>query len=147
MTQFLVLVHVLGATIWTGGHLVLALVILPRARRAGDPRIVQEFEAGYERLAVPALLVQAASGIWLAFRAKPDDVSWFDLGAFPVSHVALKLLLFIGIIALAIHAKRRVLPELEAGNLDTYGGHVWVVTLLSVGLVAVGVGLSTGGFF
>ena len=129
MTQLLIFVHMLGATVWTGGHLVLALVILPRARHAGDPRIVQEFEAGYERLAVPA------------------DVAWSDVMTFPVSHIVLKLLLLIGILALAVHAKRRVLPQLEARHLGVYGRHVWAVTVLSVGLVALGVGLSTGGFF
>ncbi|MBV1860098.1 MAG: hypothetical protein KUG77_16920, partial [Nannocystaceae bacterium] len=36
--------HILGATVWTGGHLVLVLVVLPRARRGGDPSVVQEFE-------------------------------------------------------------------------------------------------------
>ena len=147
MTQLLIFVHMLGATVWTGGHLVLALVILPRARRAGDPRIVQEFEVGYERMAVPALLAQVATGVWLAVRAKPDDVAWSQLMTFPVSHIALKLLLLMGILALAVHAKLRVLPQLEAGLLGLYGRHVWAVTVLSVGLVALGVGLSTGGFF
>lgn len=145
MTQLLVFVHIICATIWTGGHLVLTLAILPRARRANDPRIVQEFEAGYERLAVPALLTQVASGVWLALRAKPDDVAWSDVGTFPVSYVALKLLLLFAILALAVHAKRRVLPKLEAGDLGVYAGHAWAVTALSVGLVAVGVLLSTGG--
>ncbi len=147
MSQLLIFVHVLGATVWTGGHLVLALVILPRARRAGDVRIVQEFETGYERLAVPALLAQVGTGVWLAFRAKPADVSWSDLTTFPVSHITLKLLLLLGIIALAVHAKLRVLPRLETGELGVYGRHVWAVTILSVGLVAVGVGLSTEGLF
>lgn len=147
MTQLLILLHVLGAAVWAGGHLVLALVVLPRARRASDPRIVKEFEAGYERLAMPALLAQVASGIWLALRAKPANVSWSDLATFPVSHIALKLLLLVGILVLAVHAKLRVLPRLEAEGLDVYGRHVWAVTVLSVGLVAVGVGLSTGGFF
>ena len=145
--QFLIFVHVLGATVWTGGHLVLVLVVLPRARRASDPGVVQEFEEGYERLALPALLSQVASGVWLALRAKPADVSWSQLATFPVSHIALKLALLAGVLALAVHAKRRVLPELEAGNLETYGAHAWAVTLLSTGLVAVGVGLSTGGLF
>ena len=147
MTQLVILAHVLGATVWTGGHLVLALVILPRARRANDPRIVQEFERGYERLAVPALLVQVASGLWLAYRAIPDGVAWSDLSTFPVSHIALKLLLLAGILALAVHAKRHVLPRLDVGRIDLYSRHVWAVTVLSVGLVSLGVGLSTGGFF
>lgn len=147
MTQLLIFVHLLGAAIWTGGHLVLVLVVLPRARSAGDARVVQEFEAGYERLAMPALVAQVVTGAWLAVRSKPDAVAWSDVLTFPVSHVGLKLVLLAGILVLAVHAKRRVLPRLEAGDLGVYGGHAWAVTALSVGLVAVGVGLSTGGFF
>ncbi len=147
MLQLLIFLHVLGATIWAGGHLVLALVILPRARRARDPRIIQDFEAGYEKLAIPALGVQIATGAWLAIRTKPADVAWTDLTTFPVSHVALKVLLLLGIIALAVHAKLKVLPRLDASNLDSLGKHIVTVTLLSVGLVALGVGLSTGGYF
>jgi putative copper export protein len=145
MIRLLILLHVLGATIWTGGHLVLALVILPMARRARDARIILEFEAAYERLAVPALLVQLATGPWLALLAKPENVSWSDLATFPVSYVALKLLLVLGILALAVHAKRSVLPRLGAEDFGNYGIHVWAVTLLSVGLVAIGVVLATEG--
>jgi len=33
----LVIVHALAATVWTGGHLVLDLGVLPRALRAASP--------------------------------------------------------------------------------------------------------------
>ena len=32
--------HILAATIWTGGHIVLATTVLPRALKAADPRIL-----------------------------------------------------------------------------------------------------------
>ncbi len=50
--------HVLGAAVWSGGHLVLALVIMPRAKRVGDARVMKELEASFEPLAVPARLAQ-----------------------------------------------------------------------------------------
>ncbi len=33
MYATILLLHILGATIWTGGHLVLAVTILPRVLR------------------------------------------------------------------------------------------------------------------
>ena len=36
MYGWALLLHVLGATIWTGGHLILALTILPRVLREQD---------------------------------------------------------------------------------------------------------------
>lgn len=147
MFQLLLLIHVLGAVIWTGGHLVLVCVVLPRARRAGDAGAVRDFEAGFEPLAVPALVAQVASGAWLAAQLKPADVGWLEVGSYPLSHVALKVVAILAILALAVHAKLRVLPRLEEGDLTAYSRHALAVTVLSVGLVVMGVGLATGGYF
>ncbi len=67
--------HVLGATIWTGGHLVLAFTVLPRALRARDPAILQDFEQGYERIGIPALLVQLPPGSGWPGRWCPTPVT------------------------------------------------------------------------
>lgn len=40
MYGMLLLLHILGATIWTGGHIVLALVVLPRALRERSPAVL-----------------------------------------------------------------------------------------------------------
>jgi uncharacterized membrane protein len=36
--------HILGATVWAGGHLVLAMTILPNALRQRRAAMVNEFE-------------------------------------------------------------------------------------------------------
>src|SRR5206468_3592572 len=74
--RLLVVLHLLGATVWVGGHLVLSLVVLPRALAARDPSIVREFESGYERIGLPALLLQALTGVWLALHWVPDMATW-----------------------------------------------------------------------
>ena len=56
MHRLLVLLHLLGAAVWVGGHLVLSLTVLPRALRAGDPRILLDFESGYERLGIESVM-------------------------------------------------------------------------------------------
>ena len=63
MYSLLLLLHILAATVWTGGHLVLALTVLPRALRARDPQILLQFESGYERVGMPALLLQVLTGL------------------------------------------------------------------------------------
>jgi len=50
--RLLIILHLLGASVWVGGHLVLSLVVLPRALHARDASIVREFESGYERASV-----------------------------------------------------------------------------------------------
>ena len=71
MFRFILILHLLGACIWVGGHLVLLFTILPKALREGDPGAVLRFEHGYERIGIPALLIQAVTGIWLAARYVP----------------------------------------------------------------------------
>ena len=70
------IVHVLAATIWTGGHLVLALAILPGALRERSPAIIEAFERPFEKVGLPALLLQVASGLYLATRLAPAPASW-----------------------------------------------------------------------
>jgi putative copper export protein len=147
LQTLLILVHVLGATIWTGGHLVLSLTVLPRALRARDPRIVEEFESGFERLGIPALVVQVATGVWLAFRRLPEFSTWFAFDSFVSTYIFVKLMLLTATLALAVHARLRLLPSLDAATLTTLAWHIIAVTVLSVLFVVMGVGLRTGGIF
>ncbi len=51
----------LGATVWTGGHLVLAIGFLPGALKSGDASLLRSVEERFERVGIPALLLQIAS--------------------------------------------------------------------------------------
>jgi hypothetical protein len=42
--RILIALHLVGASVWIGGHLVLATTILPRALRNRDPAIILDFE-------------------------------------------------------------------------------------------------------
>ena len=74
--RLLIILHLLGASVWVGGHLVLSLVVLPRALHARDASIVREFESGYERIGLPALALQVLTGVWLALHWVPDIRGW-----------------------------------------------------------------------
>lgn len=147
----LVILHVLGATIWTGGHLVLALTVLPRALRQSDPGIVTRFESGFERLALPALAAQAVTGPWLAYLHRPDVAGWFAPSDRVEAHILAKLVMLAATLALAAHARMRVIPALDApGARDTelkrLAWHIRLITLLAVIFVLAGVDIRTGGF-
>ncbi|WP_315980488.1 hypothetical protein [Aliamphritea spongicola] len=45
------LLHVLAATVWTGGHLVLAVGVLPRVLKHSDVAYIKAFESGFEKSA------------------------------------------------------------------------------------------------
>ncbi|MGM0926566.1 MAG: CopD family protein [Pseudomonadota bacterium] len=139
MTATLLLLHLLGATIWTGGHLVLAFTILPRVLKGRDVAALHWFEQGYEKLGMPALLVQIVTGVWLAWQKVPSLALWFDMDAGPIAHlIRIKLLLLLLTALVAAHARFRVIPRLSFDTLPLMAWHIAAVTLLSVAFVATG---------
>ncbi len=140
----MLILHVLGATIWAGGHLVLAITVLPRALRARDPDIVLSFESGFERLGIPALVVQVVTGFWLAQRLVPPG-EWLTFDSPLAGHVGAKIILLGLTVVLAAHARLRIIPRLDAARLPILAAHIIAVTVLAVLFVLLGVGLRTGG--
>jgi len=142
--RLLVVLHLLGASVWVGGHLVLSLSVLPRALRARDPAIISEFESGFERIGISALLVQVVTGLWLAYHWAPDIAGWFFPSTPAARLVLVKLALLAATVALAVHARLRVVPRLNAATLRILAYHIVSVTLLGVALLVVGVAIRTG---
>lgn len=146
--SILLFLHVLGACVWFGGHMVLSFVVLPKAKKAQDPSILVEFEQSFERLGIPALVVQVLTGPILALRYAPVG-DWFLWQNETQDHIASKLLVLVIIVFLAVSMKRKVLPRLRAGEtkaLRAAAGHVHTVTFLSFLLILTGLSLHTGGF-
>lgn len=146
MFYLVMVVHLLGAAVWIGGHIVLATTVLPRALAARDPGILLRFEQGYERVGMPALLGQVLSGLWLAYDLEPDLGLWFSFSDTITTGIALKLMILATTAGFAVNARFRVIPTLSADTLPLMGWHIRMVTLLSVLFVLVGAFLRTGGF-
>ena len=144
-TRALVLfLHVLGASVWTGGHLVLAAVVLPRALKARSITELQAFEANFERIGIPALVTQIITGVWLALGLLPG-ASWFDTSSPMARAVMLKLGLLACTAVLAVDARLRIIPRLTPERLGGLALHIIPVTVFSVLFVLAGVLLRFGG--
>ncbi len=147
MHGIVLLLHLLSATVWTGGHLVLALTILPRALAEKSPVELLKFESAFERVGIPALLIQVATGLWLAHRMVPDPSRWLSFGD-PVSRlIGVKLLLLATTVALAADARLRVLPRMSPDRLTSLAWHIVPVTVIAVLFAVVGVSFRTGWFY
>lgn len=144
MYRLLIILHLLGASVWVGGHLVLSLVVLPRALHARDASIVREFESGYERIGLPALALQVLTGVWLALHWVPDIRGWLAPASLQGWLVLVKLGLLAATLALAAHARFRLVPVLDAGALSSLAYHIVGVTLLGVAMLMTGVAIRTG---
>ncbi|MGY3856059.1 CopD family protein [Aeromonas intestinalis] len=141
------LLHILAATVWTGGHIVLSVVVLPRVLRERSPARLLEFESVYEKIGMPALIIQVITGLFLAHRMLPDVSQWLDFSN-PVAHpILLKLSLLALTLCFALSARFRVIPNLSEKNLTTMAWHIIPVTIISILFVITGVSFRTGWFY
>jgi putative copper export protein len=147
MHGMVLLLHLLGATIWTGGHLVLGLSILPKALKENSVSRIQDFEQAYEKIGIPALIIQVLTGVWLAWRLIPQWSLWLQVDNPVVRLIWFKLLLLLITLLLAADARIRVIPTLSSKNLRQLAWHIIPVTLISVLFVVVGVSFRTGWWF
>ena len=143
----LLLLHILAATIWTGGHIVLAVAVLPRVLKESSPQLLLNFESAYEKIGMPALIVQIITGVMLAHRLLPDISQWFNTS----NPVAYPIIAKLGLLALtvgfAVSARFRVIPNLSPANLNVMAWHIVSVTVISILFVVVGVSFRTGWFY
>lgn len=144
MLNILLILHLLGASIWTGGHLILALVILPKALSSHSIEGLMAFEEKFEKVGMPALAVQIITGIWMAYQLLPNVGSWFELDNDLSILISLKLLLLLLTIIVALHARFYRIPNLTADTLKSFSVNIILVTLLSVAFVIVGTLFRTG---
>lgn len=135
--KYLIVLHVLGACVWVGGHLVLALSVLPKALKKKNPEIVREFEVHYERVGIPALLLQVITGLMIAVIYMPVS-EWFTFQDRAHTHIGLKLILLLITFLLAIHARLFIIPKLSQNNLSLLAWHIAAVTIIAVLMLFLG---------
>ncbi len=139
--RLIIILHILSATIWTGGHLVLTLAFLPKAWKKNDFSIVESFETRYEKIGIPSLLLLIATGIYMTTIYAPDILS-FDFSQHYTKHLFLKYLLIIFTLMLAVHARFFLIPK---RSLKPLAIHILMITILSVLFVILGYSTRSGG--
>ena len=146
--HILLVLHLIAATIWVGGHLVLAIGYLPKAFKRKDFSYIGNFEKTYEPIGMPSLAVLIITGILMAYDYNAGFSSWFSF-ATPIERVvSLKLTFLLTTVCFAISAQTRVLPKLRKGQLNKLpemAVHIICVTLIGVLMVILGSLVRIGG--
>ncbi len=144
MLNYILILHLLGATVWTGGHLILTLVVLPKALSSRNIDGLMQFEQLFERVGMPALVLQIITGLWMAYQLLPNIAAWFKLDNDFSILISLKLLLLLMTVLVALHARFYRIPRLSIHTLKGFSINVILVTLFSVAFVVVGTLFRTG---
>ncbi len=144
--SILVILHILAASVWTGGQLILNLRVLPDALRLGSVSGVRTFEKYFEPLRVISLSLQVISGLWMTWIYLPAGEGLFTIQSPITALLTAKLILLALAFALALHAQIRLIPNLTDENLVELAWHIRSITTVSIAFVVVGVGIRLGGF-
>ena len=137
MNKYLIILHVLAATVWVGGHLVLAIGILPSVLKNKDVDLLLGFETKYERVGMPALIILVVTGIYMAITYLPM-AQWFNFSNDLSRHISIKIILLGMTIAFAINARFRVIPNLTINSLKLMAFHIISVTIFAVLFLVTG---------
>lgn len=147
MYKLTIAIHLIAATIWTGGHLVLFFAVLLPALRTRDHTRITAFEQHFEKIGIPALLALVITGVLMALEQAGSFAAWFSL-ATPISRtVVLKLSLLLFTVILALHARLSIIPRLNEKTLNSLAVHITLVTLIAVLFALTGVLHRFGGIW
>lgn len=144
MLNYILILHLLGATVWTGGHLILTLVVLPKALSSRNIDGLMQFEQLFERVGMPALVLQIITGLWMVYQLLHNIAAWFKLDNDFSILISLKLLLLLMTVLVALHARFYRIPRLSIHTLKGFSINIILVTLFSVAFVVVGTLFRTG---
>ncbi len=147
MTTLLLFLHLIFATIWVGGHIILCIGFLPRALYQKNRDIITEFESVYEKIGIPSLIGQVITGILLSIYKVSNWQELFLWNSFYGRHFILKIFLLVLTIILAIHARLKIIPDLKESNLKILGIHIILVTIISIFFVLVGLSFRINIFY
>lgn len=137
--------HLIAATIWVGGHLLLSICYLPTALKKKDPQIILNFERKFEKLGMSSLVVLILSGTWMAYDFGVTFKTWFSFSGSFEKAVSIKLLLLFLTFIFAICAQLYFIPKLNQNNIKNMAFVILSVTTIGVAMLVLGSTLRYGG--
>lgn len=143
--HILLVIHLIAASVWVGGHLVLSIGLLPKALKQKDPNIIIDFERKYEPVGMPALVLLIITGVWMAYDYGVPIHQWFSFSGSIETVISTKLLLLFLTFGFALHAQLDVIPNLNKDNLKEMAFHIVTVTVIGVTMLVLGSSVRYGG--
>ncbi|MGV1012234.1 MAG: copper resistance protein CopD [Flavobacterium sp.] len=143
--QIILIIHLLAASIWVGGHLFLILRILPATLQQKDISILSDFRLKFGKIGMPSLLILVVTGILLAYDYNVPISDWFSFSNPIEKIVSIKLLLLFTSLSLAVHAQKVVFTKLTSNIMLPAIVEISIVTLIAVSMLILGSLVRVGG--
>lgn len=145
--HFLLIIHLICAAIWVGGHIYIMVCILPKCLHQRNASRLLQFEKSFEPLGMPALVLLVITGIWMLNKYGIPISQLFSFSS-PIERVgSVKILLLFATVLFAISAQTRVIPKLkkDSSKLPEMAVHIIAVTLIGIALLVLGSFVRYGG--
>lgn len=143
--QIILIIHLLAASIWVGGHLFLILRILPATLQQKDISILSDFRLKFGKIGMSSLLILVVTGILLAYDYNVPISDWFSFSNPIEKIVSIKLLLLFTSLSLAVHAQKVVFTKLTSNIMLPAIVEISIVTLIAVSMLILGSLVRVGG--
>lgn len=146
--HLLLVIHLLSAAIWVGGHILLCVGYLPKTLKEKDPDIILNYEKKYEPAGMTSLFLLVTTGILMAYKYNVTIEYWFQFATPIEKVVSSKLVLLFTTAVFALSAQFRVLPKLKANpdKLPEMTFHIVSVTTIGILMLIFGSFIRFGGF-
>jgi putative copper export protein len=146
MTHHIILIfHLVAATIWVGGHLFLAIRILPEALKKKDASILKNFKSKFEPVGMPSLLVLLVTGILMAYHYDVTFTKWFSFSNAIEKVISIKLILLFTTVLMAACAETLIFPKLKSERMFPAAFFIITVTTIAVTMLILGSLIRIGG--
>lgn len=140
----LIILHILGASIWIGGMLIMALGALPKAKKANDASLLKNYEGSFHILGMIAITIQFLTGFRLAMIYAGGMKGLFDFSNHAAVLFMWKLVIVLLSAGLFVVFKKKTLSNLDNNNISSASAIVWLIALLAIAQMVLGLGFSRG---
>ena len=146
--HLLLIIHLMSATVWVGGHLILVASYLPRAIKEKNQNYILNYEKKYEPIGMLSLILLILSGILMAYKYGVTIEHWFEFATPIEKVVSTKLLLLFATLLFALSAHFKVLPKLNNNikYLPEMALHILCVTIIGISMLILGSFVRFGGY-
>jgi len=140
----LIVLHLLAACVWLGGHVVLAALLFGSALDGRNPDTTYRIESLYDKLGMSALLGLIMTGLLLAYLHLPDFSKWLAFDSPMGRLIGVKLILLVVTLSLALDLRGRMFARVGSAGLASLRLHIVLITLVSAASVFMGASFRIG---
>ena len=143
--QIYLIIHLLAATIWVGGHLLLLLRYVPKAIKSKSLEELSAFRKNFEPVGIPSLFILILTGILMAYDYNITFEKWFLFENSIEKIVSIKLILLFISLTLAFITIKFVLPSINKISPFILYFIIFLVTTIAVTMLVLGSLVRIGG--